>query len=128
MAFTYDLSTSIGKVRKLIPDRDEVNAVFQDDEIQDYLTENSDSVRRAAAEALETIATDQTLVLKVIKTLDLSTDGAAMMDALLKRASLLRTAADRAEAEDEALFDFAEMGVTEFQKREIVYKKAQRSL
>lgn len=128
MAFTYDLNTAVGKVRKLIPDRDPQNAVFQDEEIQDFLTENSDSVRRAAAEALETIATDQALTLKVIQTLDLSTNGAALMNSLMTRATRLRETADQTEAEEEALFDFAEMTNTEFQKRERVYKQTQRRL
>lgn len=128
MAFTYDLSTSIGKVRMLIPDRDEQHPIFQDDEIAVFLSENSDSLRRATAEALETIATDQALTLKVIQTLDLSTNGASLMNSLMARAKSLREQADQTEAEESALFDVAEMSINEFQARERVYKQAQRRL
>ena len=34
MAFTYDPTTDIGKIRMLVPDRDSQNYVFQDEEIQ----------------------------------------------------------------------------------------------
>lgn len=128
MAFTYDVSTDVGKVRMLIPDRDEQSVIFQDDEIDAYLALNDLSHRRAAAEALETIASDQALTLKVIRTLDLETNGASLMNSLMARAKQLRETADVAEAGDEALFDWAEMSETEFQKRERVYKQAQRSL
>jgi hypothetical protein len=128
LSFTYVVSTDIGKVRMLIPDRDEPNAIFQDDEIQAFLDLNDASVKRAAAEALETIASDQALTLKVISTLDLTTNGASLSSALLERAKVLRTAADLAEeGEDDVLFDYAEIPETIFQKRERVTKQGQRT-
>jgi hypothetical protein len=127
MAFTYDLSSDVGKVRLLIPDRIEEEAIFQDAEIEAFLDLNDDNLRRAAAEALETIASDQALVLKVIRLMDLSTDGPAVAAELRERAKGLRQAADEAEAgEDDALFDYAEMPETMFQQRERVVKQAQR--
>lgn len=127
MSFTYDASTSIGKVRMLIPDRDEQHAVFTDEEIQAYLEMNDSSVKRAAAEALETIASDNAMTLKVISLLDLSTNGAATSSALMARAAKLRESADQAEAGAEALFDWAEPAETVFQQRERIYKQALRS-
>ena len=97
MTITYDTATNIGKTRMLIPDRDLTDAVFQDVEIQAFLDLNDASVRRAAAEALETIASDQAMTLKVIRLLDLSTDGRAVSQALLERAARLREAAGQAE-------------------------------
>lgn len=113
MAFTYDVSTDIGKVRMLITDRDESRPVFQDAEIQAYLDLEDSSIRRAAAAALETMASDQALVLKVIVTLDLETDGAKVSDALMKRAAVLRKTEDETGA-----FDIAEMITNDFGDRE----------
>ena len=126
MTFTYDTTTDIGKVRMLIPDRDEGNAIFQDSEIQAYLDLNDSSVKRATAEALETIASDQALTLKVISTLDLSTNGASVSDALMRRAEKLRAVAEDEDAGNGALFDYGEMVVNEFTKRERVQKQYKR--
>lgn len=117
MPVSYDLSTDVGRVRLLIPDRDTANAVFQDDEIAAFLALEG-NVRRAAALALETIASDEALTQKVIRLLDLSTDGASLARALLQRAAALRQQADDADARDGALFDWAEMVVDDFSARE----------
>jgi len=53
MAFTYDISTSIGKVRLITGDKIEATPVFTDEEIQVFLTDNSNSVNLAAATLLE---------------------------------------------------------------------------
>lgn len=121
MAFTYDLTTDVGLARLLIPDTDWANAVFSDEEITAFVALEAGSVRRAAALALESIATNETLTLKVIKLLDVQTDGAKVLDALLKRAGLLRqqAAADDAGA-GYAGFEIAEMVVGDFAWREQV--------
>jgi len=127
MTITYDTATNIGKTRMLIPDRDLSSAVFQDVEIQAFLDLNDQTVRRAAAEALETIASDQAMTLKVIRLLDLSTDGRAVSQALLERAARLREAADQAEeGEEGGLFDYAEMVTGAFTERERILKQALR--
>lgn len=56
MAVTYNLATNIGKVRLLISDKNILNPVFQDEEIQVFLDNNSDVLNLAAAEALESWA------------------------------------------------------------------------
>ena len=53
MAFTYDLTTDIGKVRLLISDTDATSFHFTDAEIQVFLDMASDSILIAAAFALE---------------------------------------------------------------------------
>lgn len=110
---TVDVTTPAGQVRLLAADMaTEANdRLFTDDQIQAFLTLEADSVFNAAALALETMAVDQVMVLKVIKTLDVSTDGAKVADALLKRAAALRArAADDADtAEDDfAIAEFAD--------------------
>lgn len=127
MTFTYEPTTDLGKVRMLIPDRVEENAVFLDDELQAYLDMNDSNVRRAAAEALETIASDEAMTLKVLTTLDISTNGASTSDALLRRATLLRQQAEDADAGEEGgMFDYAEMTPNAFTRRERVLNQAQR--
>lgn len=93
MTATYDLNTDIGKVRLLIPDRDTDDPVFHDDEIEYFLSANSDNTRLAAAAALEIIAIDEALTFKVMKSGTDSVDGTKLADVLLKKAALLRTQA-----------------------------------
>jgi len=94
--FTYILTTDVGKVRLLIPDNKADAFVFADIEIEGFLALES-GLKRAAALALEVIAANEALVLKVIKILDVTTDGAKVSDALLKRAALLRKQAEDAD-------------------------------
>lgn len=121
MAFDVDLSTDVGKCRLLIPDRVEAEAIFQDEEITAFLALENSVIKRASALALETIASDEALVLKVLKLGEDRTDGAKLSDALLKRAGLLRQQAsfEIADVEDgEGLFDIAEEIYDNFGRRE----------
>lgn len=110
MAFTYDLSNSIGQVRLLIPDSQQTTAVFSDEEINAFLALESSSVRRATALALETIASNEALTLKVVRLLDVQTDGAKLADSLLKRAATLRQQA----LDDDALAGFTQWEIAEW--------------
>ncbi len=119
MAFTYDTATSTGQVRLLIFDTNASSYVFEDAEIETFLTLEGSSVKKAAALALETMASNEAFVLKVIRLLDLSTDGARTADALMKRAGLLRQqAAAEDAAEDGGAFDIAEWVVDDFSLRQ----------
>ena len=122
MAFSFDISSDLGKVRLLIPDRDSGAPIFGDDEILALLS-IEDGVKRATALALETIASDNAMTLKVIRLLDLSTDGAKTSDAILKRAQLLRDQAGVSDESDDDGFDIAEMVYDDFSYREKVVKE-----
>lgn len=111
---TYVIGTDVGKVRLLCRDTDVDNALFNDDEINAFLAMESNDVRMAAALALETIAADETLVLKRISLMNLSTDGPAVAKSLRESAQRLRE-----QAEMDAEFDWAEMTVDQFSAREI---------
>ncbi len=126
MTFVFDLSSDLGKVRLLIPDRQPEEFVFHDADIL-ALLEIEDGVKRATALALETIASDNAMTLKVIRLLDLSTDGAKVSDALLKRAQGLRDQADAEDESGEMGFDVAEMVYDDFSFREKIEKEAERS-
>ena len=125
MTDSYDPTTEIGKMRVIIPDRDEANVLFQDEELQVFLDLAGD-VRRAAADALDTLASSQAMILKVITTLDLQTDGAATARALREHAKALREQAREADAGDGNLFEIAEMPDDAFTRRERVWKQALR--
>ena len=115
----------------MIPDRDNTDPLFQDDEITAFLSLEGD-VRRATALALETLASDQALVLKAVRLLDITTDGPKVGDALLRRALTLRDQAERADtaadmAEEGGLFDIAEMVPNAFAWRERVWNEGLRN-
>lgn len=130
MAFTLDYSTSAGKVRLLISDIDANAPIFQDAAIDAFVAMTPGGhVKRAAALALLTLAANETLVQKRIKTLDLSTDGPAEAEALRKLAGDLRKQADEDEAtEDGGAFDWAEMVLDPFTADERIFKERQRGL
>jgi hypothetical protein len=116
-------TTAAGQVRLLISDVNEAAFVFDDDMIAGFLatyglgpTDSVSTVRRgllflSAADALDTIATSEALVGKVIRTGDgLQTDGAKLADALRRQADSLRKRADKEEADSDGSF----WGVAEF--------------
>jgi hypothetical protein len=92
---TIDPATSIGMVRLLIPDRDVANLLFADVDLAAFLALEGAVVKLAAASALETVASNEAMVSKVIRSQDLATDGAKVSDALMKRATELRRQADQ---------------------------------
>ena len=95
-----DYTSPIGQVRVLIPDlrkledlrdlRNEPRYLFTDDEILAFLAVNNGNVKRAAADACDAIGMDKALQLLVLKTDDKQTDGAKLLDAIVKRAKTLR--------------------------------------
>ncbi|OLT24413.1 hypothetical protein BJF79_13810 [Actinomadura sp. CNU-125] len=91
---TLDPATTVGQVRLLIPDKDPALLLFTDADISGFLALEGSSVKKAAALALETIASSEAMVSKVLQVQDLSTDGAKVADALMKRAAMLRQQAD----------------------------------
>jgi len=90
VSFTYDVTTPRGQVRLLLSDVDAATAVFQDAEIDAFLALEGDSVKLAAAQAIDANATNEALASKVIKDHQLSTDGAKVADAMRKHAQALR--------------------------------------
>ena len=114
MAFTNDPTTDIGKVRLLIPDDVEAYAYYADDaKITALLTlaadmEGSD-IFNAAALGCETIGSNQLMILKVTKLLDIQVDGAAVAKEMRLRAASLRAQAGAASSD--AGFEIAEMGL-----------------
>lgn len=97
------------RVRLLIADTDPANRFFSTLQITDFLDMNGDSVRRAAAQALDVWAANEAMVSKKIRTQDLQTDGPAVADTLRKSATELRRQADDGEGDaDTTGFEIAE--------------------
>nr|DAW17372.1 MAG TPA: hypothetical protein [Caudoviricetes sp.] len=99
----YD--TTIGQVRLLIPDTEKLENladptaeavyIFDDHQIQAFLTLYSNNVKRAAAQAKLVLATSEALINKVIRTADYTTDGAKLGAELRAQAKQLQEEADK---------------------------------
>lgn len=125
MAFTYDLTSERGQVRLLITDTDHDNPIFQDNEIDFFLSNTAvdgNDVNLAGAKAMETIAASEALVQKKMKLLDLTTDGPAVADSLRKAAALLREQSD-----SESDIDVIEQNLNIFSARQIIWNDAVRT-
>lgn len=105
-----DYASAVGQVRLLIPDTEQLDNladpsaspayIFEDAQIQAFLTLYGNSVKRAAAQAKLVLATSEALINKVIRTADYTTDGAKLGAELRAQAADLRAEADRDEADD----------------------------
>jgi len=106
---TTDPTTPVGQVRLLSTDLSDTAPLLTDGQIGAFLTIEQGNVRLAAAQALDTIASSEVLVSKVIKTQDLATDGAKVAAELRARAQALRDqAADRDAAGSLFAFDIVD--------------------
>ena len=92
-----DYTTPAGQVRLLCTDVSEPYA-FTDEAISAFLSLTGDNVKRSAALALRTIAADEALLVKVVRTDDLSVNGAQTAEALRRQADDLEAQADREDA------------------------------
>lgn len=88
-----DYTTDLGMVRLLIPDTSSTGYIFSDSQITALLAMFPTSVKRAAAQAKDIIASDTVMLLKVIKTNDLQVDGAKVAAELRMQAMELRAQA-----------------------------------
>lgn len=97
------------QTRLLIADMDPANRFFSTLQLTDFLAMNGDSVRRAAAQALDVWAANEAMVSKKITTQDLQTDGPAVAAALRASATELRRQADAGEgSSDDIGFEIVE--------------------
>lgn len=118
-----DYTTPVGRVRLLIADTNPTSLILETCQVEGYLAINGagkteatmSQVRRAAADAMDAIATSEALVGKVMRAADgTTTDGAKLADSLRKQATTLRGLADAADAADAEDADGGYISVTEF--------------
>lgn len=116
-----DYKTPVGQVRLLTADVNEASPVVTDGMIQGYL-ELFRGPYRAAAAVLDAMATSEVMLSKVIKTQDVSADGAKVAAELRAQAAALRQRADEEEAaaagEEDSFFMFMPFYPTEHQEGE----------
>ena len=103
--FPPNYATAIGQVRLLIPDTEQLDNpatstvdaeyIFDDHQIQAFLTLYSNNVKRAAAQAKLVLATSEALINKVIRTADYNTDGAKLGAELREQSKQLQAEADK---------------------------------
>ena len=128
MSVTYNLGTDVGVARLIISDSDLPNPIFQDEELAAFLSMENSNIKLGAAQALDTIATNEALTQKALKILDLTTDGPKLATALRLHATSLRAqvSADEAAAEAGTDFDWAEMVENPAGERERLVDQFQR--
>ncbi len=103
-----DYSTDVGQIRLLIADTDPASQLLNDPQLQ-ALFAMEGSVKRAAAQALDIIASSEALVSKVISLNGLSVDGTKVAGELRARAGELRRQLDEGDGDDSvglAIVDF----------------------
>lgn len=122
MSFTFDTTTNIGKVRTLINDTSASSFVLSDEEINVFLSLESNDIYRSAASALESIIINQQLLSKLIAAGDYKEDNRNVAEKLGKIADRYRQASISIPADS-----FAEVAVTDFNYREIEVNKALRN-
>jgi len=94
MTWTYDPSTAVGMVRLRVSDTNPDRRIMDDEEYSAFLVMAQDSVPLAAAMALETIAVNEVLCLKVVNLMGaVITDAASAAKQLLAMAKSLRAEA-----------------------------------
>jgi len=96
MTWTYEpeVMASRDQVRLLIGDTDLAepgNWIFTNEELDALLVMEGGSVKLAGAQALDTMASQEAMILKKIRILDLTTDGPAVAAELRARAMELRS-------------------------------------
>ncbi len=101
-SYTYDVATDVGMVRLLLNDV-AAPCVFTDGELTALLTLEG-GIKRAAAQAIDTNATNVALATRVLRSQDLSTDGAKLADAMRAHADRLRAQADATDEDGDGFF------------------------
>jgi hypothetical protein len=115
-----DPATPVGLTRILAADFDENNITFQDETYTALLGLNGQSVRLAAAQAIDVMALNEVLVLKVIKMLDLNTDGSKVATAMKVQADELRRQEYEGSGDFSGFFDYTELVEDSFTARQRV--------
>lgn len=104
-AYTYDLTTNVGKVRLYTDDHDFSNvdptltsdqrsAIFTDEELAVFLSDNGDVVYRAAAAVLRVISASRALMVQSRRIGETAVDYGSAREHLLKQATEYERLAD----------------------------------
>lgn len=125
MTVTYLIANNIGKVRLAIADIDDTTTtgarsswtiLFTDEEIEVFLDQASDNIWLASSYALNSVAASKAMLAKVRKLGDFSEDLSKLADAIRAQAKEYKHMAESTPAGA-----FAEMALTDFNYRTIIY-------
>jgi len=122
MSFTFDTTTNIGKVRTLINDTVVATSVLSDEEINVFLSLESNDIYGSAASALEAIIINKQLLSKLIAAGDYKEDNRNVADKLSAIAERYRKASISAPADA-----YAEVALTNFNYIDIEVNKILRN-
>ena len=131
MTVTYDVANDTGKVRLAIADIDTTTTtgtrstwtvLFTDEEIGIFLAQASNNIWLAASYALSSMAASKAMLAKMKKMGDFSEDLTKLADSLRAQAKEYKKLATEAPA-----IGIAEMGLTDFSYRDIIWNRNLRT-
>jgi hypothetical protein len=125
---TYDFGASpLGQCRLLGFDTDLENASFQDEEWTVFLNLNNQDVRLATAQGVDVLAGSEAYIQKVVKLLDMTTNGPATAKSLHDYAAELRRQAYEGDGDMIGFIDVAETVESPWTYRERMVKQWMRT-
>lgn len=122
MAFTYNLSTNVGKVRNLVHDVTESTAIFSDDEITSILNLHDGDIFMAASTACLKIAMSKALTAKMRRAGDYWEDDREVMKHYREMSKVYREASENVPADADV-----EVVYTDFNYNQILQNKSLRN-
>jgi hypothetical protein len=125
VTWTYDPTTDLGKCRLLCSDTDSTRQIMSDEDLAAFIV-MAGHYMPAAAMALDSIAANEVLSLKVLNIMGMSTDGASVAKMLMARAQKIRDDYMRYSAANGPGFATAEMPDGTFSWDEKILKEYMR--
>ena len=125
MTWTYDPTTDLGKCRLLCSDTDSTRQIMSDEDLAAFIV-MAGHYMPAAAMALDSIAANEVLSLKILNIMGMSTDGASVAKMLMARAQKIRDDYMRYSAANGPGFATAEMPDGTFSWDEKILKEYMR--
>jgi hypothetical protein len=124
MTATYDPATDIGFMRLTCTDTDTDDPILQDEEYSAFLARESGNVDLGSARALDSMASNEAMINKIITHNGLTIDGVSVSRELRKHAESLRKSAKENDVTGE--FAIAGMVTTQFSLRDQLMNEAAR--
>jgi len=118
MAFTYDLTTNLGKVRNMIGDATDTGHILEDADINAFISMVNSDLYKAASLCLYRIAASQALLAKMKKAGDYQEDLRAIAKEVREVAKVYSDMSENTPAEAQA-----ESFVNDFSYRDVLTRK-----
>lgn len=125
MTWTFNPTTDLGKCRLLCSDTDATRQIMSDEDLAAFIV-MAGHYMPAAAMALDSIAANEVLSLKVLNIMGMATDGASVAKMLMLRAQKIRDDYERYAAANGPGFATAEMPDGSFAWEEKILKEYMR--